>query len=548
MKAKPLTHTKHPTPESLTQPDKGQADAPLAQAVFRYAAEDPLRLHFPGHKGRALSPMAARLMGHALTYDLTELPGLDDLFASSGPIERAQALAAQAFGSERAFFLVGGASAGVVAALWSALSDGDVLALARTSHRSAVSALLLSGAAPLWARGSYEAPCYVPIAVSADKLLARASPLNPDCILVTSPTYEGLLADSAGAAMARSVRAQAPPRTSAGPVPAGDRPTIVVDEAHGAHMYFLDTATATASAAASASARLNPAPALDQDIDACIHGAHKTLGSLTGTGILHLKGRRLDPGRVNQALLTIQTSSPSYLMMASLDLARRDMVMNGRRWLAEVVAEAGAARQGLTSAGIEFCRLDQPSDPTRLIVGSAQFGMTGRGLFTRLREQGVQAEQAGLLYVLFVFSIGDSPGSGLRLVEALTRIQMTARAWPDPAWPVPDNARTRPGGCGHDVARATGAAQALAGMDLPVAAVTPRQAWAAGWLEVPMGESVDRVAAESIFLYPPGAALLVAGEIVPSWLPGVVKELALLEAHFQGPADRSMATLRVVEG
>jgi lysine decarboxylase len=494
--------------------------------------------------------MAERLMGHALTYDLTELPGLDDLFASSGPIERAQALAAEAFGSDRAFFLVGGASAGVVAALWSALSDKDVLALARTSHRSAVSALLLSGATPLWIRGSYEQPCYVPMPVSAQELLVHSQRESPDCLLVTSPTYEGFLADPAGTAEATAAQAGL-----TAPALADERPIMIVDEAHGGHMYFLPATQCTVPGTASASARLNPTRALEQDMDACIHGAHKTLGSLTGTGLLHLKGRRLDPGRVNQALLTIQTSSPSYLMMASLDLARRDMVMNGRRWLAEAVAEAGAARQGLTSTGIEFCCADRPSDPTRLIVGSAQFGMTGRGLFARLREEGVQAEQAGLLYVLFVFSIGDSPGSGRRLVEVLTRIQMSAKDRPDAAGTRPDSMRTQPNGArtrhgtyDHDVARATGAAQALAGMDLPVAALTPRQGWIARWREVPFSESVGRVAAESIFLYPPGAALLVAGEIIPPSLPELVKELHLLEADFQGPADLSMATLRVVEG
>jgi arginine/lysine/ornithine decarboxylase len=337
---------------------------------------------------------------------------------------------------------------------------------------------------------------------------------------------------------------------------------MVVDEAHGPHMYFLEPQPGKPgdvpervpgqTPAAAGGPSWNSCLALKQDIDACVHGAHKTLGSLTGTGLLHLKGNRLDPGRVNQALLAVQTSSPSYLMMASLDLARRDMALNGRRWLGEAVAEAEEAREGLRSAGIEFCCPDRPFDPTRLVIGSPQFGLTGRGLSAALRAGGVQAEQAGLLYVLLVFSVGDSPGSGRRLVEALTRIQMAQRSGQstDHRAGVRARAGARPAQAppATDVARATSAAQTLAGMDLPSRGLTPRRAWMAAWREVPLAESVGRVAAESIFLYPPGAPLLVAGEIVPLEMPGLVRELCLLGADFQGPADLSMARLRVVEG
>ncbi len=507
---------------------KEQASAPLAEAVFDHASKGLLRLHMPGHKGRALSSSAQRLMEHALEHDLTELPGLDDLFAASGPIEEAQRLAAGAFGSDRAFFLVGGASAGVISALWAALSTGDTLALGRSSHRSAVSALLLSGATPAWVRESFRPPLYLPMPVGASELLA-ITPQHVHCILLTSPTYDGLYPEPAS-------------------MPAGcaqlqnTRPIVVADEAHGAHTYFLEARPD----ASRAGTRTGAVLALEQDVDACVHGAHKTLGSLTGTGLLHLKGTRLDPGRVGQALLAVQTSSPSYLMMASLDLARRDMVLNGQTLLSSAVSEAETTRQGLARAGIDYHQPEGPSDPTRLVVGSAQFGLTGAGLYTRLRDEGVQAEYAGLLYVVFVFSVGDSPGSGARLVEALEEIRKATGAGASGAR---GTGRATAGASpAADVARAVDAAQALACVDLPARVLTPREAWTAKWREAPLFQSVGTVAAESVFIYPPGSALLVAGETVPAWLPGMVREFHLLEGHFQGPADQSLATLRVVEG
>ena len=527
----------------------------MAEAVFRHASEDLLRLHIPGHKGRAFSASAQRLVEQAFAHDLTELPGLDDLFAASGPIEEAQRLAAGVFGSDQAFFLAGGASAGIIASLWAALSPGSVLALARSSHRSAVSALLVSGATPAWVRGSFRPSLYLPMPVGANELLTGASRSNTDCLLVTSPTYEGLYAEPAGqqtliqALVDAPVQpqAQAPVRATAEEQRSGSRPALIVDEAHGAHMYFLDTVRMdTARGTAQAATRGAATLALEQDIDACVHGAHKTLGSLTGTGLLHLKGKRLDAGRVGQVLLTVQTSSPSYLMMASLDLARRDMVLNGQARLMTAISEVEAAKRGLECSGIEFLQPETPADPTRLVVGSAQFGMTGAGLYSRLRDEGVQAEYAGLLYVVFVFSAGDSPGSGRRLVEALERIQRGSGTGSLRA--VAGSQAATAGGPETDVARAIDAAKSLAGMDLPVQALAPREAWMARFREAPLAASVGRVVAESIFIYPPGTALLVAGEIVPAWLPGMVRDLALLEAHFQGPADRSMATLRVVEG
>jgi len=536
--SKSLRETKS-VPSTATCPQKEQASAPLAEAVFNYASEGLLRLHMPGHKGRALSSSAQHLMDHAFEHDLTELPGLDDLFAASGPIEQAQRLAAGAFGSDQAFFLVGGASAGIISSLWAALSPGSTLALARNSHRSAVSALLLSGATPAWARGSFRPPLYLPEPVGAGELVAVA-PRDVRCILLTSPTYDGLYPESARRAMVRAGAHGCSQPSPAG-LP-GSRPVVIVDEAHGAHMYFLEAPPG----AAHIGARGDTVLALEQDVDACVHGAHKTLGSLTGTGLLHLKGTRLDPGRVRQALLTVQTSSPSYLMMASLDLARRDMVLNGRVLLAAAVSEAESARQSLLRAGIDYFRPGGPSDLTRLVIGSVQFGMTGAGLYARLRDGGVQAEYAGLLYVVFVFSIGDAPGSGTRLVEALERIRKEPGTGRCGARGVSKVAVD--GSPAEDVARAVDAAQALAGVDLPVRALTPRQAWTAKWREVPLSQSVGRVAAESVFTYPPGSALLVAGEIVPPWLPGMVEEFHLLEGHFQGPADRSLGTLRVVEG
>lgn len=471
-----------------------QSRAPLAEAVMCHAdlreSGAIATFHFPGHKGRSQSEAHARLFGRALLHDLTEIPGLDDLHSPSGVIKQAQELAADAFGASKTFFLVGGASAGVIASICAALPQGGRLALPRNSHRSSVSALVLSGAEPCWVVPDTVEELGIPLPCSAAALDAKGA----HALLVQSPTYEGLCADLSLS-----------------------KPSImIVDEAHGGHLYF---------------SPCSPKGALGYEPDAVVHGAHKTLGSLTGTGLLHLKGERLDVHRLSTMLMQIQTSSASYLMMASLDLARRQMALLGPALFSVALEEVQIARQELRAKGIEYLYREHIQDDLKFVVPSLQFRMTGATLMDRLREAGVWVEYAGLLHVVAVFSVGDTQGSGLRLANALEQVSLEV---------------SRGGQFDDRLETAIEAAHLLSALGIPEMAMLPRQAWQARHNTVSLSQSAGQVAAESIYAYPPGNALIVKGEVIPRELPSVLKALQQSGIRFQGPADPRVDSIRVV--
>ena len=511
---------------SSVRNQEGQQTAPLAKCMIEHAARGLLRCHFPGHKGRTFSTEGEEILGRSLKHDLTEVEGLDDLAAPYGPIRDAQALASLAFGADHTFFLVGGASAGIMAAVWAAAQEGSTVALPRSSHRSVISALVLSGVRPLWVKPHSLPGVHMPLPVSFDELdLPGAS-----AVVILSPTYEGLCVPLVGGAESDRVESDCVggrEGTGSADRRGAERPIIIVDEAHGSHFYFSEKM---------------PRGWLTAGADACVHGAHKTLGSLTGSGFLHLKGPRLDRARCAQALAAIQTTSPSYLMMASLDLTRRDMVLHGEELLDGALCEAGVSRQALSSAGIEYLRLEAPGDPLKLVLPSPQFGVSGPDLASSLRENGVEVEYAGLLHVVAVFSIGDLPGAGLRFAEAVKRVARATASGGHPG----DGRIAGPGTRPH-LDAALHATRLLSGMGMPEQSISPRQAFQAGSRTVPIEHTVGYVSAESVYTYPPGAALLVQGEIVPSGFPEMVRSLSASRIHFQGPGDLSLDTLRIVE-
>ncbi|MBM3269638.1 MAG: arginine decarboxylase, partial [Candidatus Sericytochromatia bacterium] len=322
---------------SRTPDPPSQAAAPLLAAVMRAARAGALRLHTPVHRGQ-VDPEYGAALGDALALDLTELAETDDLRAPEGAIAEAQTLAASHFGAARTWFLVGGASAGIAASLLAAAPGGRV-AIARNAHVSAVSGLILADAAPVWIPVPWDgdwdvAGCAGPAAVAA----ALAGAPDVAAVFVTAPTYFG---DPADLVAIRAV--------------CGDR-LLVVDEAHGAHVPR----------------------ALAAGADLVIHSAHKGLTGPTQGGYLHLgPGSRIPAEGVAAALRLVQSTSPSYWLLAGLDAARREAALRRAGGdAAERIARAAAA------AGLA---LRSPADPTRLLVrvpdGSAAYdALAGAGV------------------------------------------------------------------------------------------------------------------------------------------------------------------------
>lgn len=383
-----------------------QAHAPLFQAMRDYAdRHEMVAFHTPGHKqGQSMEPEFRALVGHAaLRLDLTELDELDDLHHPEGVIDEAQTLAAEAFGAEATYFLVNGATAGIHAMIGAVCNPGETLIVPRDAHPAVAGGLTLAGARPMWLHAHRDDDGALPLAVTPEAV-ASALIAHPEArgVLVTSPTPDGLVCDLA--AIATLCHAHGKP--------------LLVDESHGAHLHFHPGL---------------PPSAMACGADAAVQATHETLSALAQAAMLHVRGERVSRPRVRNVLQLIQSSSPNYLLMASLDTARRQMALHGQELLEGAIALAQDARHRLNALpGLDVLGAGDhvALDPTRLTVRVSGLGLTGFQAQAVLRAHDVQPAAATASYLRFSVSIGTTRRDIDRLVAAFTA--MVTGAGPTP--------------------------------------------------------------------------------------------------------------------
>jgi arginine decarboxylase len=353
--------------------------------------------HTPGHKqGQSMDPEFRALVGHAaLRMDLTELDELDDLHHPEGVIDEAQALAAEVFGAEATYFLVNGATAGIHAMIGAVCNPGDTLIVPADAHPAVAGGMTLSGARPVFLPGHPDLDGEITPAITSEAVAAalHAHPAAK-AVLVTSPTPFGYCCDLA--AIAEICHAHGKP--------------LLVDESHGAHLHFHPAL---------------PPSAMASGADMAVQATHDTLAALAQAAMLHVRGDRVSRPRVRNVLQLIQSSSPNYLLMASLDTARRQMALNGRALLDGAIALAQDARHRLGAlSGLQVIGPEGhvALDPTRLTVRVTGLGLTGFQVQAQLRARHIQPEAATPHHVRLSISIGTTPRDIERLVAAFTAI------------------------------------------------------------------------------------------------------------------------------
>jgi arginine decarboxylase len=482
-----------------------QREAPYLDAVVDYAKRDPGRFHVPGHKGGegADPELVAALGGAAFEDDIPAgIEGVD--VGPDSPFQRSQRLAAAAWGAKRSWFLISGASQGNHAACLALRHAGRKVVAQRNVHSSTVDGIVLAGLEPAFTAPELDpelgiAHCLMP------ESLARALDRAPDAVaaLTVSPTYFGAVADVRGLARVAHDRG----------VP------LIVDEAWGAHLRF--------------SPEL-PESALECGADLVLSSVHKLFGSLTQSAILHLGGDDLiDADVVDRCITLTESTSPSALLTASLDAARRQAVVRGAKLLAETVAGVERAREAIRGIpGLDVLDerlIGRPGvhdwDPLRLAVDVRGTGSTGTHIARIMRDlDDVNLELVSENVIVAVFGPGeDAVESATRLVNALRRAVQKLDAEQDsrkrPLTPPP------PWGS----------------LELP-----PREAFFGPQEAIPFAAAVGRIAAESLAAYPPGIPNVLPGERLTRETVDYINEVVEHGGWVRGAVDRSLRTIRVV--
>lgn len=371
-------------------------NAPLYDALLKYSDINPVPFHMPGHKmGRGIPE---DFLKNVARIDVTEIPGTDNLHWPEGVIDEAQKLASRVFGADRTFFLVNGSTCGIQSMILSICRPGDKLVVGRDCHKSVINGMILGDIHPIYIKPGFNRNFGIPEVISPSDV-EHALRENPDAkgVLITRPNYFGVCSDIGHIAEITHSHGK----------------ILAVDEAHGAHLRF--------------NSRL-PVSALEAGADICVQSAHKTLPAFTQGAYLHVKSGKLDIDRLRFYLSALQTSSPSYVIMASLDISREIMEECGQRYLDAMLDniqwfenKAGADKNLRVLKSSDISSGDK--DKTRIVINSRYMGITGYELEKTLREEyNIQVEMSNFYNVICIATIADRKESFGKLYNALSQL------------------------------------------------------------------------------------------------------------------------------
>lgn len=482
-----------------------QPQAPYLDALVAYGFRGSTRFHVPGHKGgRGADPGLINAIGlMALQLDVPQdIEGID-LGARPTPYEEAERLAAEAHGAERTWFLTNGATQGNHALCLALAPLGASVIVQRNSHGSVIDGLVLSGGRPGFVAPAYDDELGMAHGVTPDGLdAALADCAQAQAAFVVSPTYYGLAADVAGLAEVAHARGVA----------------LVVDQSWGPHFGFHDAV---------------PESALRLGADAALTSTHKIVGSLTQSAMLHVAGTdRIDTVAVGRAVRLVRTTSPSALLMGSLDAARRQLAVHGQALLSRTLEAAARLRERIDAVpGCAVVGEDMVGragvaawDPLRVVIDVRGTGRTGYEVYAAVRgAYDAQLELATHATVVLVLGIAQ-PADDLErfaydFAETIGRISVAGEA----------SALARSAGALHNEV-----------------AMTPRDAFLGRTERVAIADAEGRVSSESIAGYPPGIPALLPGERVTREAIEYLRELVSAGARLHGATDPELDSIFVV--
>ncbi|TDT60999.1 arginine decarboxylase [Fonticella tunisiensis] len=481
-----------------------QTKTPIFDALMEYYNRETIPFHVPGHKkGCGMDDKFKNFVGcNILSIDVTVFKLVDSLHHPTGPIKEAMKLAADAYGSDMAFISIHGTSGAIQAMILSVVGEGDKIIIPRNVHKSVTAGIILSGAIPVYMQPEIDKNIGIAHGVTPETVeeTLRANP-DAKAVLIINPTYYGVATDI---------------KRIADIVHSYNIP-LIVDEAHGPHLGFNDKL---------------PISAMQAGADMCAQSTHKIIGSMTQSSFLQVRKERIDINRVQQVMNLLQTTSPSYPLMASLDVARMQIATKGRELLDRAIELAQYARAEINKIPGLYCFgeeiLGKPGayafDPTKITVTARGLGLTGYELDQMLaNEYHIQMELSDLYNILAVGSFGDTKEKMDSFINALGEISSKYYG----TRPVKGEVLDVPG--------------------IPERALTPRQAFNGKKKSIPLSESIGKISAEFLLAYPPGIPIVCPGEVINSEVIEYVKALKEANLYVQGTEDPDVEYIKVVE-
>ena len=476
-----------------------QRDTPIHKALEEQRINRLAHFDVPGHKGGRGNRELTEFLGEeTMGLDVNSMKPLDNLNHPVSVIKDAHTLAAEAFGADEAFFIVNGTTAGVQAMIMAACNTGEKLIMPRNVHRSAINALVVCGALPVYINPGINKELGIPLGMSLNEV-KRAISENPDAkaILVNNPTYYGICSNLPEiVALAHS-----------------HNMLVLVDEAHGTHFYFHEDLPMSAMAAGA---------------DMAAVSMHKTGGSLTQSSILLVRDT-VNSDYVRQVVNLTQTTSASYLLLSSLDIARKNLALNGHAMFSKTIDYANYAREeinrlgGYYAFGNELVDGDMvfAFDYTKLSVHTRNIGLAGIEAYDLLRDDyGIQIEFGDIGNILAIISAGDRNVDIERLISALAEIKRLHEK--DPA-----------GLFDHEYIN-------------PTIAMGPKDAFYSRKKPMPIRESAGEICGEFVMSYPPGIPILAPGERITADIINYILFAKEKGCFMTGTEDMTMENINVV--
>ncbi len=477
-----------------------QFDTPIHRALEQQRLNRLAHFDVPGHKGGRGNKELKEFLGtDCVKLDMNSMKPLDNLCHPVSVIKDAQRLAAEAFGADEAFFIVNGTTAAVQAMIMSVAVAGDKIIMPRNVHRSAINALVVNGSIPVYVNPGVNKRLGIPLGMSVSDI-EKTIKENPDAkaILINNPTYYGICSDIKSIVKIAHEYGM----------------LVLADEAHGTHFYFNDRLPISAMAAGA---------------DMTAISMHKTGGSLTQSSIL-LTRNTVNADYVRQIINLTQTTSGSYLLLSSLDIARKNMSLNGKEYSNKMIDYAEYAREEINKLGGYYAFGNElvdknfvyDFDRTKLSVHTRDIGLAGIEVYDLLRDDyGIQIEFGDIGNILAIISGGDRMLEIERLISALSEVKRL-------------HERTKSGMFDHEYIN-------------PTIVMGPQKAFFSKKLSLPIEDSSDKICSEFVMCYPPGIPILAPGEMITQEIIHYIQYAKEKGCLVTGTQDMSVDNINVVD-